>query len=144
MSFNLDTFLPYQLSITAAQISQLFARKYEAEAGLTNPEWRVLAHLDREGEVSIRDINVRVNLDKSVVSRAASRLEGTGLVRKSSNDMDRRLIVLELTPEGQVLMQRLGRIAEDFQAELQAELGSEAGLFMDILARLTAHPQSDQ
>ncbi|MGR3199175.1 MAG: MarR family transcriptional regulator, partial [Paracoccus sp. (in: a-proteobacteria)] len=74
MSFDLDGFLPYQLSVAATKISRRFAALYRAEAGLTIPEWRVLAHLDRSGRVSVRDITARVHLDKSMVSRAATRL----------------------------------------------------------------------
>jgi len=138
MSFDLEGFLPYRLSVAAAQVSRRFAALYGAEAGLTIPEWRVLAHLNRSGAVSVRDINVRVNLDKSIVSRAASRLEQAGLVRKAGHAGDRRLIALELTPEGQELMGRLGRIAEAFQAELLTELGPEAQGLDRALDRLIA------
>jgi DNA-binding MarR family transcriptional regulator len=144
MTFDLDRFLPYLLDVAATGVSRRFARRYEAEAGLTTPEWRVLAHLDRADEVSVRDINVRVNLDKSMVSRAASRLEQAGYVRKSGNGADRRLIVLELTPDGKALVRRLGRIADDFQAELLAELGPGAAAFIEALARLSADPASDR
>ncbi|MPL83871.1 DNA-binding MarR family transcriptional regulator [Rhodobacter sp. 140A] len=136
MSFDLDGFLPYRLSVAAARVSRRFAALYEAEAGLTIPEWRVLAHLGRSGSVSVRDIHERVALDKSVVSRAASRLESAGWLRKSGHETDRRLIVLELTPEGEALMARLGAIAARFQAELCAELGSGAGAFAAALSRL--------
>ena len=136
MSFDLDGFLPYRLSVAAARISRRFAALYGAAAGLTIPEWRVLAHLDRSGAVSVRDINARVHLDKSIVSRAASRLEEAGLLRKSGHDTDRRLVTLELTAEGRALMRRLGRIATAFQAELIAELGPEAGALDRALTRL--------
>lgn len=138
MSFHLDAFLPYRLSVAAAQVSRRFAARYGAEAGLTIPEWRVLAHLSQSGAVSVRDIHARVALDKSVVSRAASRLQEAGLVTKSGHDTDRRLIALCLTPDGQALMDRLGRIAQAFQAELQAELGPDAGAFAAALDRLGA------
>ena len=136
MSFDLDGFLPYRLSVAASRISRRFAALYGAEAGLSIPEWRVLAHLDRSGAVSVRDINARVHLDKSIVSRAASRLEAAGLLRKSGHDTDRRLVTLELTAEGRALMRRLGRIATAFQAELIAELGPEAGALDRALTRL--------
>ncbi|QDA35987.1 winged helix-turn-helix transcriptional regulator (plasmid) [Paracoccus liaowanqingii] len=136
MSFRLDDFLPYRLSVAAAQVSRRFAARYAAEAGLTIPEWRVLAHLDASGTVSVRDIHRRVNLDKSMVSRAATRLQGAGLVRKSGHDTDRRLIGLELTAEGQALMQRLGGIAQAFQAELLTELGEDAAPLCAALDRL--------
>ena len=136
MAFELDGFLPYRLSVAAAQVSRRFAALYGAEAGLSIPEWRVLAHLDRSGAVSVRDINARVHLDKSIVSRAASRLEAAGLLRKSGHDTDRRLVTLELTAEGRALMRRLGRIATAFQAELIAELGPEAEALDRALTRL--------
>ena len=107
MSFDLDGFLPYRLSVAASRISRRFAALYGAEAGLSIPEWRVLAHLDRSGAVSVRDINARVHLDKSIVSRAASRLEEAGLLRKSGHDTDRRLVTLELTAEGQAVRKEL-------------------------------------
>ena len=136
MSFDLDGFLPYRLSVAASRISRRFAALYAAEAGLSIPEWRVLAHLDRSGAVSVRDINARAHLDKSIVSRAASRLEAAGLLRKSGHDTDRRLVTLELTAEGRALMRRLGRIATAFQAELIAELGPEAEALDRALTRL--------
>lgn len=142
MSFDLDGFLPYRLNVAAAQISRRFEARYGPEAGLTMPEWRVLAHINRSGAVSVRDITLRVNLDKSVVSRAASRLEETGLLRKSGHSSDRRLIVLELTPKGATLMQRLGEIADQFQADLLAELGCDADGLAAGLDRLTARDDS--
>lgn len=138
MSFDLDSFLPYRLNVAAAQVSRRFAALYGPEVGLSMPEWRVLAHLGQAGAVSVKDIKARVNLDKSMVSRAASSLEAAGLLRKSEHDGDRRLILLELTPAGSDLMARLGRIANRFQAELLAELGAEGsdfGIGLDRLAR---------
>ena len=136
MSFDLSAFLPYQLAVVSSRISREFSELYRAEFGLTIPEWRVLAHLDRSGAVSVRDIHARVHLDKSMVSRAASRLEQAGLVRKSGHDTDRRLITLELTDQGRALMRRLGRIASAFQAELMTELGPEADALDRALTRL--------
>lgn len=138
MTFHLDTFLPYRLSVAAAQVSRRFAALYGAEAGLSIPEWRVLAHLSQSGTVSVRDIHARVALDKSVVSRAASRLQEAGLVEKSGDEGDRRLIALRLSPEGQALMARLGRVAQEFQASLIAELGETAPAFSAALDRLTS------
>lgn len=136
MSFDLDQFLPYRLAVAAAQVSRRFAARYAAEAGLTIPEWRVLAHLSASDAVSVRDINVRVNLDKSIVSRAATRLEAAGYLRKSTHAGDQRLVALELTDAGRALMDRLGRIADAYQAELLADLGEDAPAFRRALERL--------
>ncbi|WP_417741857.1 MarR family winged helix-turn-helix transcriptional regulator [Salipiger sp.] len=137
MTFQLDQFLPYRLSVAATQVSRRFAARYAAEAGLTIPEWRVLAHLGQSGAVSVRDVTARVALDKSIVSRAASRLEKAGYVRKSSHGKDQRLVALELTEAGRELMARLGKIAETFQAELLAELGADGPAFRRALLQLS-------
>lgn len=136
MPFHLDQFLPYRMSVAAAEISRRFAARYTAEAGLSIPEWRVLAHLGHSGAVSVRDITQRVHLDKSVVSRAATRLQQSGLVTKSDHGDDRRLIVLELTPRGQALMARLAGVADSFQQELHDLLGEDAAAFDRGLTRL--------
>lgn len=136
MAFSLNEFLPYRLSVAATEISRRFAARYAAEAGLSIPEWRVLAHLGQSGAVSVRDITAKVNLDKSIVSRAATRLEEAGLVAKSDHSGDRRLIVLELTPEGQALMRRLAVVADRYQAELRALLGQDAEAFERGLGRI--------
>lgn len=138
MSFDLDGFLPYQLNVAATRISRRFAALYREEAGLTIPEWRVLAHLGNSGPVSVRDITARVNLDKSMVSRAASRLETEGIVSITTHAKDRRLVVLELTDAGRALMERLGRIADRFQSQLLEELGDEAAALHRALAILAA------
>lgn len=140
MSFRLDDFLPYRLSVAAARVSRRFAALYEAEAGVSNPEWRVLAHLSQAGSVSVRDIYARVDMDKSKVSRAAARLEEAGLVEKSDDREDRRLVALSLTPAGQRLMARFSEIADAFQEELVFELGPDAAALDRALGRLMAPP----
>ncbi|MDP0925887.1 MarR family winged helix-turn-helix transcriptional regulator [Paracoccus onubensis] len=144
MPFMLDEFLPYRLNVAATLISRRFAALHQEETGISIPEWRVMAHLANEGQVSIRDIHARVNLDKSIVSRAAARLEQAGHLRKSGHMQDRRLISLELTPKGQDLMQRLGEIADAFQARLHAELGPDAERFETMLEQLIAGAARDR
>lgn len=136
MPFVLDEFLPYRLSVAATEVSRRFAARYAAEAGLSIPEWRVLAHLGQSGAASVRDITAKVSLEKSIVSRAASRLEERGILRKSAHAGDRRLIVLELTEDGTALMARLAALAESFQAELRLQLGEDAQRVEAALKRL--------
>lgn len=135
--FNLETFLPYQLSVAASRVSKGFERRYAKQAGLSVPEWRVLAHLAQSEEVSVREIEARVDMEKSKVSRAASRLEQNGLVAKVINPADRRLVSLSLTPEGRALMARLSPMAGGFQAELEKVLGNDFAAFERGLLRLT-------
>ncbi|OWU84386.1 MarR family transcriptional regulator [Oceanicola sp. 22II-s10i] len=131
--FDLDGFTPYRLAVAAKRTSEELARMYRARFGITIPEWRVLVHLAHSGEVSVRDIEARVALEKYEVSRTAKRLEESGLIAKRGNDRDRRLVSLSLTPKGRAMMAELLPLAKAHQVELERRLGEtfaqlEAGL----------------
>lgn len=122
--FDLDRFLPYRLTIAAERLSAGLARRYRRDFGLSVAEWRVLVHLLHSGAVSVRDIGRHVNLEKSKASRAASRLEADGLIRKDINATDRRLLVLTLTDEGHALMAQLLPLAIAYQQKLERLIGA--------------------
>lgn len=134
--FVLNDFLPYRISVTAARVSRAFERRYMAETGLSVSEWRVMAHLLNEAEISVREIEARVDMEKSKVSRAASRLQTEGLITKRVNPDDRRLVSLSLTDKGRALLDRLIPMAHTFQAELIALLEPEAAAFDRALGTL--------
>lgn len=136
MSFDLSAFLPYQLAVVSSRISKEFSELYRAEFGLTIPEWRVLAHLAQSDQVSVREIQARVDMDKSKVSRAAARLEAQGLIEKRENLEDRRLLDMRLTAKGRDLIARIVPIADAYQMQLLAQIGTDAALFRAALLRL--------
>lgn len=136
MSFDLSTFLPYQLAVASARVSKGFAERYRAEFGLSIPEWRVLAHLAQSDAVSVREIHARVDMDKSKVSRAAARLETAGLIEKRENPEDRRLLDMRLTEAGRDLIARIVPIADSYQETVMAQLGSDAEAFRRALLHL--------
>lgn len=136
MSFDLSAFLPYQLAVASSRVSKAFADRYRAEFGLTIPEWRVLAHLAQSDQVSVREIQARVDMDKSKVSRAAARLEAAGLIEKRENPDDRRLLDMRLTEKGRDLIARIVPIADAYQAEVLAKLAAEGPAFRTALLRL--------
>ncbi len=134
--FDLDSFLPYQLSVASSRVSRAFAERYRRDFGLSIPEWRVLAHLVQAGAVSVREIHARVDLDKSRVSRAAARLEAAGHISKTPDPQDGRLVKLALTDRGRALVEQIIPVALQYQAELEARLGNEANSLRRALARL--------
>jgi len=121
-AFELDRFLPYRMAVAADRLSAGLARRYRAHYGIGIAEWRVLVHLAHSGEVSVRDIERRVSLEKSKVSRAAARLEAAGHIAKTRNAGDRRLVSLSLTERGHGLMAELLPLALAYQEKLEALL----------------------
>jgi len=136
--FDLDAFLPYQLAVLSSRVSDGFLALYKEKFGISNPEWRVVAHLSQAGSVSIREIFRKVDMDKSKVSRAATRLETAGYVTKKSNSKDRRLIELALTDKGHLMVAELAPIARAYQDEVLKALGPHASCFRAAVNRLLA------
>jgi DNA-binding MarR family transcriptional regulator len=99
-NFQLDDFMPYQLSVAASGVSELFAVTYSAEFDMTIAEWRVMAHVGRHGDLSVNVVAAYTALDKVTVSRAVTRLVAKRLVRRRINPADARLVMLTLTAAG--------------------------------------------
>lgn len=123
--FDLDQFLPYRLSVVAGRVSREFAARYSRRSGLSIPEWRVMAHLSQDDAVSVRELHLRADLEKSKASRAAAKLETAGLVIKRTHPADKRLVELSLTEKGRSLMSELIPLAVSYEAEVLKGLSSE-------------------
>lgn len=137
---DLHHFLPYQVSVLAARLSAALSRVYAERFGISIPEWRVIAHLSQHRKVSVREVQGRVGMDKSKVSRAAARLETAGLVEKRVNPGDRRLVELSLTRKGRRLFAEIAPLALAFEADLVAALPpAEAEAFRSAVAALLVH-----
>jgi len=137
--FDLSGFLPYRLAVAGARVSRGLARRYAAEFGLSVPEWRVLAHLAALPDgaaLSVKDITARADMEKSKVSRAASRLQATGLLAKAGHAGDGRLVALALTAPGRAMMARLIPLALAYEAELLESLGADGAALNQALTRL--------
>lgn len=128
--FHLDSFLPYRMMVLAGRLSREYSQIYNDRFGLSRAEWRVVAHLSQESAVSVREIHARVDMDKSKVSRAATRLEEAGYITKQTSTSDRRLVELALTEKGRAMMAELTPLAHAYQAELMARLGADADGFL--------------
>ena len=135
--FDLMGFIPYRLAVAADRLSNGLAAQYRREYGISVAEWRVLVHLLGAGDVSVRDIEKRVHLEKSKISRAASKLQRDGYISKDINDTDRRLVQLALTQKGQDLMARLVPLATAYQAKLESLLSAHLAEFNAALDLLT-------
>ncbi|MDA7430354.1 MarR family winged helix-turn-helix transcriptional regulator [Primorskyibacter aestuariivivens] len=134
--FDLSRFSPYRVALAAQLLSETLARVYRARFGLSIPDWRVMVHLSQSGRASVRDIEAKVVMEKSKVSRAAARLEGRGLIAKRQSESDKRLVDLTLTDAGQAMMDELLPLAAQFQRRIEAQLGTDFAGFDAALSRI--------
>ena len=138
-ALQLDSYLPYRLSVASNAVSGLIARAYEDRFALSVPQWRLLCVLAEDGGLSQVQIVARTVMDKVTVSRAAQGLARRHLVTRSQNTADGRSHVLALTPEGRGLYAEIAPLALAYEAALISGLApEEVTLLRRLLARLQA------
>lgn len=107
----------------------------EAVDELTYP---VLSALARIGPHSAAELAPDVGLDRSGVTRRASRLEAAGLVRREPDPTDRRAHLLVLTEQGEHAVEELrSRLAAHIMASVSSWAPGEAEAFARNLRRFT-------
>lgn len=142
-ALELDRFLPYRLSVVSNLVSKAFARRYEADFGLSIPEWRVMAVLGRYAPASSADICTRTAMDKAKVSRAVARLVAAGLVSRRDNPLDQRQNVLALSRKGHGVYRQIVPLARTMEREVLESLSAEeVRQFDTLLAKLQAQAEA--
>ena len=124
MDLRLESFLPYRLNRAAAAASKHFSRIYRSEFGLTVPEWRVLATLGHLGTATATEIGHDSAMHKTKVSRAVASLQQRRWVARATDEADRRLEHLSLTPAGRAAHRRLAPKMLACEEELLARLSA--------------------
>ncbi len=105
----------------------------EAVDELTYP---ILSGLDRTGPRSAADLAPDVGIDRSGVTRRATRLETAGLVRREPDPADRRATLLTLTDEGERTVAILRRrLSDHITTSLASWPADEATAFARQLHR---------
>jgi len=146
--------IPYYLSVTPQQRQAIaeqtrgavarLARRLRAERpddALSSNKIGVLSHLRRHGASSPGEIAAAERQQPQSLTRVFAELESAGLVRRSSNTVDRRVAVLELTRAGAEALRRDMAHRDSWLAEaleelpdLEIEVLGLAAVIMDRLA----------
>lgn len=121
---ELERFLPYRLSVLAAEVSRALSQIYTREFGLSIPEWRILANLGRFGPLNAGDLAQHSSLDKPKVTRALQKLEARGLVQRAVETRDRRQVRLSLTRRGRMMVAQIAGLALEWETELVSVLSA--------------------
>lgn len=120
---------------------RLLDRSY-LDTGMSSLETAALLEIgESDGGVSARDISHRLNMDKGYLSRAITRFEAEGLVKKTPSPEDGRLQMLSLTDAGRDRAAELARngsevIESAFENASDADLAQVAKAMETILSIL--------
>ena len=126
-----ETFPPFWHEVRA-YIRQVAVEQFD----LNVEQFHILRHI-RKGQGSVSEIAEAKHISRPAISQAVDVLVNKGLVRRTQNLQDRRHVSLDLTPEGNALLdaifdqtrrrmeQMLALLSAD---ELQALIGSMESL----------------
>lgn len=148
INFSLDNYLPYLATVLGNRLSTIISSLYGEKFDISLPEWRVMVHLNEQEKISVRDIFQQVELDKVRITRAAQSLESKGYISKETDQKDRRLVSLALTPRGREIIAEIIPLAQQYEKNLCACLNEEEQanlqhLFTKLLAHLPQSPSKN-
>jgi DNA-binding MarR family transcriptional regulator len=91
-----------------------------APDGVDGQTYPILDTLSTVGPVTVARLAEHVGIDRSGTSRYADRLEAIGLVKRTTDPLDRRSTLLSLTPKGVRVIGRLNATLADHLRSLTA------------------------
>ena len=122
MTMKLESFLPYRLNRAAAVASRQFSAIYRNEFNLTVPEWRTLATLGQFGAATATESGEHSAMHKTKVSRAVASLQRRRWLLRHTDEQDRRIEHLSLSPAGLSAYRKLAPKMLAFEETLLQQL----------------------
>ena len=98
--YSTDESVGYLMKRVIASITQAADRRLEPQ-GLTHAQWGPLFMLRRCRASTVAELARELQTDPGAMTRLLDRLECKGLCRRIRSTDDRRVVNIELTPEGE-------------------------------------------
>jgi homoprotocatechuate degradation regulator HpaR len=95
------------------------------EHGLSDQQWRVLRVLGEHGTVETGRVAREAYILGPSLTGVLARMERDGLVRRERDPADQRRTVVEATPKGLKMVQRLSHTVEAHYQWLEQSLGKQ-------------------
>ncbi|MFT4307058.1 MAG: MarR family transcriptional regulator [Microbacterium sp.] len=116
-------------------------RRLLAPWGLTYPQYLVLVELWDLGPRTVRELGDDLALDSGTLSPLLRRMADAGLVVRSRDRSDGRVVSVRLTDRGEGLREELAGVPQEFGRCLGLTL-DDARQLLDVLRRLTGTAQA--
>jgi DNA-binding MarR family transcriptional regulator len=137
---TLERYLPYRLSILSNRTSTLVAESYKDRFGLSITEWRIMAVLGEYPGVSADEISLKTQIEKSLISRAISKLLKRNLIQRQISKEDKRRSQIELSTMGFDVYSQIVPLSLKYEQQLLSCLSlQEQDDLSNLIDRLYAH-----
>ena len=115
---QLERYLPYRLSILSNRISGKIAETYSDKFGLSVTQWRIMAVVGEYPDISADEVSAKTQIEKSMLSRAITKLLQRKLLIRDVDPSDKRRSMLQLTDTGWDVYQEVVPISYAYEKEL--------------------------
>lgn len=122
---TLERFLPYRLSILSNCVSETIAETYGDKYALSITEWRIMAVLGEYPGASADQVCRRTQLEKSLISRAVTKLLHRKIIARRFDDKDKRRSKLSLTTLGDSVYDDLVPVSHAYEKQLMKCFNAE-------------------
>jgi DNA-binding MarR family transcriptional regulator len=130
---NLNEFLPYRLSVVTNKVSRNMGNIYSDKFDLSIAEWRVMAVLGQDKDLSADEVCMLTEMDKVTVSRAVTKLLEKKQIDRKFCDHDRRRSMLRLSRSGRAAYKQIVPLARAYEERLLAGLSKQEQQQLDRL-----------
>jgi DNA-binding MarR family transcriptional regulator len=131
---------PNDLADVISSTYRTFLRKSEvllSEEDLTRPQFQALRCVAENGPTPMKGISDSLSVTPANVTGIIDRLESKGLLKRSARVGDRRATIIELTPKGTAVQERVASKYKGFTRDsLKALSRDEQKSLRDILVKL--------
>ncbi|ELW91361.1 MULTISPECIES: MarR family winged helix-turn-helix transcriptional regulator [Acinetobacter] len=115
MNYRFTTSLPYLLNRVGVRMGEIFSERL-LEYKVTLPMYRVMAVLRQEGKQSLGDLSNMVTVELSTLSRLIKSMKNRGLVSSIRLEENARMVHIDLTEQGHLLIEKLMPVAAEFES----------------------------
>ncbi len=133
-ALRLDNQLCFPLYACAKEIVRRY-KPFLDELDLTYTQYIAMMVLWEEKEINVKDLGKRLYLDSGTLTPLLKRLEQKGLVARNRDDKDERVLIIAITPEGEVLKDEAVKVPHQMAGCVKLE-PQEAGELYRILHKL--------
>jgi homoprotocatechuate degradation regulator HpaR len=114
-----------RLLLQARESVMAHTRPSLREHGLSDQQWRVLRVLGEHGTVETGRVAREAFILGPSLTGVLARMERDGLVRRERDAQDQRRSVVEATPKGLRLVEKLSRMIEEHYGWMEKSLGKQ-------------------
>ena len=113
------------------------------QQGLTSGQWAPLFKIKMGHNPTVADLARELEMDAGAMTRLLDRLEKKGLCKRVRSTEDRRIVNIELTPEGEAAIDEVPAVLADvLNAHLAGFSKSEWQALRSYLERMLANGES--